>query len=165
MDDLVWLGCRGLAQETLGQNTDSVMSYFSPQIRFFAKTYTLTPYNGAEAHVSSSQLDFDILPFWVALPVSASLTKEPLPQAGGWVLHFPPEQLTAVSTRGPGLIQQVMLCALHWVLIKYMIMEKCYSFPLGQGECCSPFWQSGSHGHAGTGTEVGNAGHSVHQEQ
>lgn len=56
---------------------------FSPQIRFFAKTYTLTPYNGAEAHVSSSQLEFNILSFWVALLGSCGLSKEPLSKAGG----------------------------------------------------------------------------------
>lgn len=53
----------------MGQNTDSVMCFFSTQIRFFAKTYTLTPHNGAEAHVSSSQLDLNIPSFWVDLPV------------------------------------------------------------------------------------------------
>lgn len=69
----------------MGHNTDSIMCFFSPQIRFFAKTYTLTPYNGAEAHVSSSQLDFDI-PSRVCC-----LNSEPLNKAGGWVMYFSPE--------------------------------------------------------------------------
>lgn len=77
------------------------MYFSSPQIRFFAKTYTLTPYNGAEAHVSSSQLGFNIPPSWVALPVFAGLNKEPLCQAGGWVLCFPPKQPAVVSAGGP----------------------------------------------------------------
>lgn len=51
-------GLLRVCQQTLGHSTNSALS-FSPQIRFFAKTYTLTPYNGAEAHVSSSQLDFN----------------------------------------------------------------------------------------------------------
>lgn len=50
-------GLLRVCQQTLGLSTDSAVFFFPPQIRFFAKTYTLTPYNGAEAHVSSSQLD------------------------------------------------------------------------------------------------------------
>lgn len=99
----MWLGSRGLAKEALGHNTDSVMYFFSPQIRFFAKTYTLTPYNGAEAHVSSSRLDFNIPSFWVALPESAGLNKEPLSRAGGWVLYFTPKQHAALSAGGPAV--------------------------------------------------------------
>lgn len=81
----------------MGQNTDSVMCFFSTQIRFFAKTYTLTPHNGAEAHVSSSQFDLNISSFWVDLPESAGVNKEPLSKVCGWVLCFTPEGHTAVS--------------------------------------------------------------------
>lgn len=130
------------------------MCFFSPQIRFFAKTYTLTPYNGAEAQVSSSQLDFNISSFWVPLPESAGQSKEPLSEAGGWVL-FPPvsslQQRVLGDWLGLGLICQVMLYDLRQVPMKEIVL-----LPLSQGDCCSPWWQSSSHRRAGTGDGGGS---------
>lgn len=58
-----WSCVVGLVRATLGQNTDSFLYFFflPHQIRFFAKTYTLTPYNGAEAHVSASLFNLTAL--------------------------------------------------------------------------------------------------------
>lgn len=99
-----WSCAVGLVKETLGQNTDSSLYcwfFFPHQIRFFAKTYTLTPYNGAEAHVSASLFNLTALSLGELFPTPADFNQEPLYRAGVPVLNFSSESFTAGSAGRP----------------------------------------------------------------
>lgn len=102
VDGLVLLGLS--KKETLGQNTDSSLYcwfFFHHQIRFFAKTYTLTPYNGAEAHVSALLFNLTALSLGELFPTPADFNQEPLYRAGVPVLNFSSESFTAGSAGRP----------------------------------------------------------------
>lgn len=75
--------------------------FFHHQIRFFAKTYTLTPYNGAEAHVSASLFNLTALSLGELFPTPADFNQEPLYRAGVPVLNFSSESFTAGSAGRP----------------------------------------------------------------